>query len=138
MNMYLNFTSKQLVEYNKIINIIESCTNAIHHANTINIIKSFGKTCDYRKYMLKKRAIIKLLKFDIRGWIEYNKYHNATLEQVQSLIDYSNYWLEQFEAWENEQLLQKQENENNEKKKERIYIKGFSNILKKKTSKKHE
>ena len=132
MNTYLNFTSIQLIEYNKIINIIESCTNVIHHTNTINVIKSFGKTCDYRKYILKKQAIIKLLKFDISGWVEYNKYRIATLEQVQSLIDYSNYWLEQFEAWEKEQ---KQENERENNQKERIKILGFANVLKKQRKK---
>jgi hypothetical protein len=133
--MYLDFTTKQLKEYNKLIKFIESCTNAIHHTNTINIIKSFGKTCDCRKYILKKQAIIKLLKFDISGWDEYNKYCNATIEQVQSLIDYSNYWLEQFEAWENEQLLQKQEDERENNQKKRIKIQGFANVLKKQRKK---
>jgi hypothetical protein len=133
--MYLDFTTKQLNEYNKLIKVIESCTNTIHHTNTINIIKSFGKTCDCRKYILKKQAIIKLLKFDISGWDEYNKYCNATIEQVQSLIDYSNYWLEQFEAWENEQLLQKQEDERENNQKKRIKIQGFANVLKKQRKK---
>ena len=128
MNMYLDFTTKQLNEYNKLIKVIESCSNPDHHISTVNIIHSFGKLCDSRKNILKKRAWVNMFKFNFAPMAEYMKYKEATMEQVQSLIDYSNYWLDQYNAWETEQQKYNEEN-----KKERVKIIGFSNILRKKS-----
>lgn len=128
MNMYLDFTTKQLNEYNKLIKVIESCSNPDHHTSTVNIIQSFGKLCDNRKNILKKRAWVNIFKFNFTPMTEYMKYKEAALEQVQSLIDYSNYWLDQYNIWETEQQKCNEEN-----KKERIKIIGFSNILRKKS-----
>lgn len=125
MNMYLEFTTKQLKEFEKLIAILESCTNPDQHMIATNILNNWGHMCDHRSKRLKKAGLIGMCKLQFKPYKEYKRYIVATGEQVQYLIDYSNMWLDQYKEWEKEQ-------ESASKDKDRIYVTGFSKLLKKK------
>lgn len=129
--MYLEFTTKQLKEFDKLVSIVESCTNPDQHSVATHVLKNWGHMCDRRSKLLKKRGIISMFKFQFKPYKEYRKYVIATNEQVEYLIEYSNMWLEQFEAWVNEQ----QQVEAEAKAKERTQVVGFSKLLPKKRKK---
>ena len=128
--MYLEFTSKQLHEYNKLVANIQGCTNPDQHDIIVNMMKCFGKLCDWRASKLKHRGWISLLKLQTEPMDEYYKYKRATKEQIQVLVDYSNMWLDQYEVWEKQQV----EEEKNEQTK-KIGVVGFAKLLKKKRKK---
>ena len=130
--MYLEFATKQLNEYNKLIKIIESCETVEHHSNAIVILRSFGKMCDSRKRKLRNLAIKNALKLQFETINEYYKYKEATMEQVKTLIDYSNSWIDQYEAWEKSQEIQAQSQSD---RGEKIDVVGFAKLLKKKRKK---
>jgi hypothetical protein len=131
--MYIEFTSKQLHEYNKIVANIESCENPQQHSTIVRMMKCFGKLCDRRASKLKRRGWIGLLKLQNKPMNEYYKYKHATKEQVQVLVDYSNMWLDQFEEWEKQQELDAQTKENY--RGDKVDIVGFAKLLKKKRKK---
>ena len=131
--MYIEFASKQLYEYNKIIANLESCKNPLQHSTIVRMMKCFGKLCDWRASKLKHRGWIGLLKLQDQPMDDYYRYKRATKEQVQQLIDYSNMWLEQYEAWEKQQDLEAQVEENY--RGDKVDIVGFAKLLKKKRKK---
>lgn len=128
--MYLEFTTKQLNEYNKLIKMIESCETAEHYDNTVIIMRSFGKICDNRKRILRNYAIKGLLRFNSQPIDEYYKYKEATMEQIKTLINYSNAWLEQYEAWEKRQEAERVAK--GDQREDKIDVVGFAKLLKKK------
>ena len=131
--MYLEYTTKQLIEYNKLIKIIESCETPKHHSNTVDMMTRFGKICDRRQKTLQIYAIRNLLKFNTQPLDEYYKYKNATKEQVETLINYSNTWVKQYEAWGKKQESEMQANK--DYRGDKIDVIGFAKLLKKKRKK---
>lgn len=132
--MYVEFTSKQLHEYNKLVANIEGCTNPDQHSTIVRMLKCFGKQCDWRSRKLLKRAWVGLLKFQNQPFDEYYKYKNATKEQVSTLVEYSNMWLDQYDAWEKAQAEELAAKENY--RGDKVDIVGFAKLLKKKRKKK--
>lgn len=133
MTMYIEFTSKQLHEYNKIVANIEGCENPLQHSTIVRMMKCFGKLCDWRAKELKRYGWLGILKFQNQPMDEYYRYKRATKEQVQQLIDYSNTWLDQYEAWEKQQELEAQTKESY--RGDKVDIVGFAKLLKKKRKK---
>lgn len=122
MIMYIEFTTKQLNEYNKLLTTLDSLQTPEQHAIYVNMVKNFGNICDYRLYRLKKHTIKQCLKFNYKAIKEYKKYKEATSEQATNLVSYSNEWLDKYEEWE------KQQNE----QERRLVVNGFAKLLKKK------
>ena len=88
--------------------------------------------CDSRKRKLLNLAIKNALKLQFKTINEYYKYKEATMEQVKTLIDYSNSWIDQYEAWEKSQEIQAQSQSD---RGEKVDIIGFAKLLKKKRKK---
>lgn len=128
--MYINFTSKNLNEYNKIIDTIVSCEKPSQYNMVKNMIEQFAKNCDHRIHMLWKNVWIKLLDLSFNGFKEYNSYKITTNIQIESIINHYNEWLTQYTNWE----LEEKENKEKHEQEKRIKkdIKGFSILFKKK------
>lgn len=122
MIMYIEFTTKQLNEYNKLLTTLDSLQTPEQHATYVNMVKNFGNICDYRLYRLKKHTIKQCLKFNYKAIKEYKKYKEATAEQATNLVLYSNEWLDKYEEWEKRQNEQEC----------RLVVNGFAKLLKKK------
>ena len=131
--MYIEFTTKQLHEYHKLVTNIEGCENPNQHSTIIRMLKCFGKQCDWRARQLRKRGWIGFLKFQNKPMDEYHKYKEATREQVNNLVEYSNIWLDQFEAWEKAQTEELAAKENY--RGDKVDVVGFAKLLKKKRKK---
>lgn len=132
-NMFTKFTTRNLNEYNKIIDVIVSCETPSHHNTAKNMIEQFAKNCDHRIHMLWKNAWIGLLDLSFNGFREYNSYKMTTNVQIESVINHCNEWLTQYTQWEQEEKEQEEKQE--QKKRAKIDIIGFSPLFKKKKSK---
>lgn len=126
--MYLEFTTKQLKEYNKLLSVLDSIENPDQHESYTHMVQNFWNLCDYRIYTLKKYTIKQCVKFNYKAIREYKKYKEATIEQANNLIVYSNEWLSRYEEWEKQQ--NNQEN--------RLVINGFTKLLKKHRKRKYK
>lgn len=128
--MYINFTSKNLNEYNKIIDVLMSCKTPSHHDIVKNMAKQFAKNCDHRLGMLRKYAWIKLLRFSLEGFKNYKSYKHSTDTQIESIIIHCNEWVTQYDQW-----VQEEKEKEEKDKKSKIDIKGFKHLFKKKKRK---
>ena len=133
-NMFTKFTTKNLNEYNKIIETICSCENLSHHNVVKNMIEQFAKNCDHRLHLLWKNAWCGLLRLNFRGFEKYRSYKLSTNVQIESVINHCNEWLTQYKTWEQEEKDLEEKRE--QKKRAKIDIAGFSALFKKKTKRK--
>ena len=130
-NMYIEYTDRNLKEYNKILNTITSCQNKTHYETIISMAEQFARNSDLRRCNLKKRSMYGILKFSLLEYKEYLRYKNSALEQIESIIQHCNDWTQQYDDWT---LKQKEIDEKNQKDKKTIS--GFSELFKKRRSKK--
>lgn len=132
-NMFIEFTTRNLNEYNKIIDVIVSCETPSHHNIAKNMIEQFAKNCDYRIHMLWKNAWYNLFKLNFKGFRKYQSYKLSTNIQIESVINHHNEWLNQYSLWEQEEKELEEKRE--QKKRSKIDIAGFSVLFKKKKRK---
>lgn len=125
--MYINFTSKNLNEYNKIIDVLMSCKTPSHHDVVKTMVEQFAKNCDHRLRMLRKYAWIKLLRFSLVGFKNYKSYRHSTDTQIESIVIHCNEWVTQYDQW-----IQEEREKEEKDKKSKIDIKGFKHLFKKK------
>jgi hypothetical protein len=126
---YIEYTSKNLKEYYKILDTISSSTNPEQFEVAKNMASQFAKNCDFRQSKLKKLAWIKTFKFSMKGWDDYYSYKKTTTEQIESIISIYNLWLDQYNEWVELQRLEEEQRENDKRKK--ILITGFEGLFKK-------
>lgn len=134
--MYIDFTSKNLAEFYKIVQVLDTCEYPTQFDIVKNMARQFGKNCDFRQSKLKKIAYKKLLKFSVQGFDDYFKYKESTSNQVQTIIDKCNLWLTEYDNWVTEQKAK--EESNKLKANSKISIIGFQKLFKKKNQKKKE
>lgn len=132
-NMFTEFTTRNLNEYNKIIETIGSCENLSHHNVVKNMIEQFAKNCDHRIELLRKNAWHELFKLNFKGFRKYQSYKLSTNIQIKSVVNHCNEWLSQYNAWEQEEKDLEEKRE--QKKRAKIDIAGFSVLFKKKKRK---
>lgn len=126
---YIEYTSKNLKEYYKILDTISSSTNLEQFEAAKNMASQFARNCDFRQNKLKKSAWIETLKFSMKGWDNYYSYKKTTTEQIESIISIYNLWLDQYNEWVEHQRLEDEQRENDKRKK--ILITGFEGLFKK-------
>ena len=132
-NMFTEFTTRNLNEYNKIIETIGSCENLSHHNVVKNMIEQFAKNCDHRIELLRENAWHELFKLNFKGFRKYQSYKLSTNIQIKSVVNHCNEWLVQYNAWEQEEKDLEEKRE--QKKRAKIDITGFSVLFKKKKRK---
>lgn len=130
--MYMEFTTKNLREYNKIINVLVSCSKPEQFNITKNMVDNFARNCDFRLYKLKRRALFHFYSLNI--WKEYKSYRTTTNIQIESIVNHCNEWLKNYDEFLVEQKLQTEKEE--QKKKSKKDIKGLASLFKKKPKKK--
>ena len=132
-NMFTEFTTRNLNEYNKIIKTIVSCENLSHHNVIKNMIEQFAKNCDHRIDLLWKNVWYELLRLNFKEFRKYQSYKLSTNTQIKSVINHCNEWLTQYNLWEQEEKDLEEKRE--QKKRAKIDIAGFSVLFKKKKRK---
>ena len=130
--MYIEFTTKNLREYNKIIDVLVSCSKPEQFNITKNMVDNFARICDFRLYKLKRRALF--LFYSLTIWKEYKSYRTTTNIQIESIVNHCNEWLKNYDEFLVEQKLQTEKEE--QKKKSKKDIKGLASLFKKKSKKK--
>lgn len=130
--MYIEFTTKNLREYNKIIDVLVSCSKPEQFDITKNMVDNFARNCDFRLYKLKRRALSHFYSLNI--WKEYKSYRTTSNIQIESIINHCNEWLKNYDEFLAEQKLQTEKEE--QKKKSKKDIKGLASLFKKKSKKK--
>ena len=130
--MYIEFTTKNLREYNKIIDVLVSCSKPEQFNITKNMVDNFARNCDFRLYKLNRRALFHFYSLNI--WKEYKSYRTTTNIQIESIVNHCNEWLKNYDEFLVEQKLQTEKEE--QKKKSKKDIKGLASLFKKKSKKK--
>lgn len=130
--MYIEFTTKNLREYNKIIDVLVSCSKPEQFDITKNMVDNFARNCDFRLYKLKRRALSHFYSLNI--WKEYKSYRTTSNIQIESIINHCNEWLKNYDEFLIEQKSQTEKEE--QKKKSKKDIKGLASLFKKKSKKK--
>ena len=133
--MYVEYTTRNLNEYRKIVAIVESCKNTGQFEVVKNVVEQFGRNCDFRDSQLKKRAWKTLSR---KAYREYKNYNETAHIQVEGVVALCNMWVDQYRAWE-EAEAKAIEDEKEEKKKmpPKKDIAGFGSLMKKNKKKKN-
>lgn len=95
--MYTEFISKNLREFHKISDTIQSCKNELHFQTTQSLCENFGYMCDNRDNTLKKLWLKNI--FNINRYNQWRQYHNTAKEQVDGIVFMMNNWAEQYKSW---------------------------------------
>ena len=134
--MYIEYTTRNLKEYHKIVDILESCKNTDHFETVKNVVEQFGKNCDYRDSYLKKRAWKTL---SLKAYKEYREYNKMAHLQVDQIVSICNMWAQQYRDWEEAELkVAEEEKEESKKMPPKKPIVGFGCLMKKNKRKKNE
>lgn len=127
--IYTEYIDKNLQEYNKISDIIESTENPEQFEITKNVAEQFAHNCDVRLDILKQYAILKSLSLKFKYWKYYFTYKKSSEIQIKSVIIMCNNWLEQYNDYLQQQKIEEEEHKNFLK--DKIDILGFSTLFKK-------
>lgn len=133
-NMYIEYTDRNLKEYNKILITLISCQTLSQFDVVKNMAEQFARNCDHRQKTLKKNAWKDLLCLSTNGFRNYYSYVESTSIQIENVINHCNEWVHQYDEWLADE--KKKEEEIELKKKTRKYISGFTDLFKKKRKKK--
>lgn len=133
--MYREYTTRNLNEYHKLVEVISSCKNPDQFEGVKNMVDQFGKNCDFRDSKLKSR-IWKTL--SLKAYKEYKSYSKSAHLQVEEIVKIYNMWVEQYSAWEAAEMKAvEEEKEANKKLPPKKNIAGFGTLLKKNKKKKN-
>lgn len=127
---YIEYTTRNLYEYNKLMTIIESTKNQEQFDIVKTMVDLFIHNCIFRRNKLKRIAWLKMLQLSNNGWKKYISYEQSSTIQIESLMMICELWINQYSEW-----VQAQETEDKEIQKKKIPIEGFSKLFK---SKKHK
>ena len=119
-NMYREFYSKNLEEYNKIIKILDSCETWDQFLCMENVAYSFARNCEWRRNVLFDRYERGI---SIKRYKEYRKYEQASELQCKDLMDRVAGWADSYKNTleEAKVIIEKQDEES----KKRKVIPGF-------------
>lgn len=133
--MYKEYTTRNLNEYRKLVEVIHSCKNPEQFEVVKNVAERFGQNCNFRDSKLKSR-IWKTL--SPKAYKEYKSYNQTAHLQVDEIIRICNIWVERYNAWEaTEMKAAEEENETNKRLPQKKNIVGFGTLLRKNKKKKN-
>lgn len=114
--MYLKYRSLNIVEYNKLIKVIESCKNEEQFNCAKEMCGFFGAHCDIRDRKLKKDWLNHI--WDTSKYKLWKAYRKSAHEQVDAIVSTANLWVSQYQQW-----LDRQKDETPSPR-----IRGFANL----------
>lgn len=128
--MYNEFYSKNLIEYDKIVKVLDSCESWEQFLCIENIAYNFARNCEWRTNKLfdhYERG------FSIKRYKEFRSYERAAKIQCEDLMGRVKDWASQYQnALEEAKLIIAKEEEEAKKRK---VVTGFKFPKKKKTTK---
>lgn len=124
--LFLEYTSANLKEYNKIMATINSSQTLDHYEVLTNMCSQFGKNCDHRLDALKRRI---WREWTFNSIKDYYRYKDSTLIQVKALMDRLKYFYDSYQEWLKEYNIEQEEKKS--KKAQKKTVMGFSKLLKK-------
>ena len=133
--MYREYTTRNLNEYHKLVEVVHSCKNLEQFEVVKNMVEQFGRNCDFRDSKLKVRIWRTL---SLNAYKEYKSYNRTAHLQVEEIVGICNMWVEQYSAWEAAEMkAAEEEKEASKKLPPKKNIAGFGTLLKKNKKKKN-
>ena len=125
--MYTNLVDKNIKEYNKIVNIIQSCQDIQHMKCVEKCCLQFLDNCQNRFNTLTKQALKRFWEVDV--WEERKRYKEFTELQATEMMNLIKLWRKKYDEYMEEERVKEEEKKMKPKKMKKII--GFNKLLKK-------